>query len=346
MEFLPIRTDHIVDLASADDTLKPRHHFEPRQLMAINAALSASRPLLVRGEPGIGKSQLARAAAKALGRAFIQHVVDARTESRDLLWHFDAVGRLAEAQVMGALQVACPTVPWHDPASGGDPAEPALKLLRERLDIQKFLHPRALWWAFNWHDAARQAKDVGAAPPPHADGGDPTKGCVVLIDEIDKAESDVPNGLLEALGAGRFTPQGCNQPVHAKGPPPLVVITTNEERTLPDAFIRRCLVLHLKLPKERKDLVAKLIERGQTHFGNDATPAVLSKAAELLADDRAAAEQRHWRPLPGQAEYLDLVRAVVVQAEGDLERQDEFIAQVSLFVLKKHPEAAREQEDL
>ncbi len=163
MEFLPIRADHIEDLAAEHDTLKPRHHFEPEQLMAINAALSASRPLLVRGEPGIGKSQLARAAAKALGRAFIQHVVDARTESRDLLWHFDAVGRLAEAQVMGALQVACPPLQNNDPQDG-DPAELALKLLRKRLDPQQFLHPRALWWAFDWENAAMQAGNVRGRP--------------------------------------------------------------------------------------------------------------------------------------------------------------------------------------
>ena len=350
MEFLPIRADHIEDLAAEHDTLKPRHHFEPEQLMAINAALSASRPLLVRGEPGIGKSQLARAAAKALGRAFIQHVVDARTESRDLLWHFDAVGRLAEAQVMGALQVACPPLKDHD-QQDGDPAEIALKLLRKRLDPRQFLHPRALWWAFDWENAAKQADKVRVAPPPQADGGDYAKGSVVLIDEIDKAESDVPNGLLEALGAGRFTPQGFSQPVEIRGPQPLVVITTNEERALPDAFIRRCLVLHLKLPKERDKLIAKLIERGKTHFTDTKTGKllttieVLEKAAGLLADDRAAAEQRHWRPLPGQAEYLDLVRAVVVQAGGDFKRQEALIEQVGRFVLKKHPEAAREREE-
>jgi MoxR-like ATPase len=186
---------------------------------------------------------------------------------------------------------------------------------------------------------------------PGTDGGDPALGCVILIDEIDKAESDVPNGLLEALGAGRFTPQGFSRPVEINGPQPLVVITTNEERALPDAFIRRCLVLHLKLPKERAKLMDKLVERGKTHFTDTKTGTLLTtldvpeKAAQLLADDRAAAEQRHWRPLPGQAEYLDLVRAVIVQARGDRKRQDGLIEQVGRFVLKKHPEAAREQEE-
>ncbi len=345
MDFLPIRKDHVVDLAAGDDRLKPRHRFEPRQLKAINAALAAFRPLLVRGEPGIGKSQLARAAAKALERAFVQHVVDARTESRDLLWHFDAIDRLAEAQVMGALQIGCLPIQTHDPADDTDPTEQTLKAVRRRLVIKKFLHPRALWWAFDWGNAKTQAESVGADAPQQRDGGDPAKGCVVLIDEIDKAESDVPNGLLEALGVGRFTPQGYTEPVEAKGPPPLVIITTNEERALPDAFIRRCLVLHLKLPKARDALIAKLIERGQTHFGDDATRTVLEKAAELLADDRAAADQRHWRPLPGQAEYLDLVRAVITQSNGDRRRQNRLIDQVAEFVLKKHSEAARELDE-
>ena len=343
MDFLPIRSDHIEILPdpAAQSGLIPKHHFEPRQLMAINAALSANRPLLVRGEPGIGKTQLARAAALALKRAFVSHVVDAKTEARDLLWHFDAIGRLAEAQVMGALQVACPP---PEKVAVEDPAAQARRLLRDRLAIQEFLHPRALWWAFAWQSALDQAGKVGLSPPPQADGGDPRNGCVVLIDEIDKAESDVPNGLLEALGAGSFTPQGYQQAVTAVGPPPLIVITTNEERALPDAFIRRCLVLHLKLPEERQALIAKLVKRGQTHFGAAAAPELLQTAAELLADDRAAAEQRHWRPLPGQAEYLDLLRAVVIQAKGDFQRQADLIAEVGQFVLKKHPEAAREQD--
>jgi len=345
MDLLPIRDDLEVDLAPSGDNPAARHRFEPEQLMAINAALAASRPLLVRGEPGIGKSQLARAAAKALGRAFVQHVVDARTEARDLQWHFDAVGRLAQAQVAGALHLNAAGA--GEPA-GADAVATAIKALDERLAIRNFVQPRALWWAFNWDSAQPQARAAGGHEPYQLDGGDWHRGCVVLIDEIDKAESDVPNGLLEALGAGRFMPPGLPEPVVAKGAPPLVVITTNEERALPDAFIRRCLVLHLALPQTREGLVNKLMERGCTHFRDQVTgdlkvaSEVLETAAELLADDRANAERHHWRPLPGQAEYLDLVRAVVTQAAGDMARQQALIDQVATFVLKKHPDAARE----
>jgi MoxR-like ATPase len=326
MDFIPVKPQ-TVELAAADLDLPLRHQFELRQIKAINAALSASRPLLVRGEPGVGKSQLARAAAKRLGRVFVQHVVDSRTESLDLLWHFDAVGRLAKAQIMGSLQFGT--------------EKKALDVLDEELAVERFLHPRALWWAFDWVGAERQAARIKEGVPPNPDGGDPVQGSVVLIDEIDKAEPDVPNGLLEALGNGQFTPQGFGQPVKISGPPPLVIITTNEERTLPDAFIRRCLVLHLDLPKDRDKLIARLIERGKTHFADQTSRGVLKKAAELLARDRAEAEQRHWRPLPGQAEYLDLVRAVVTQAPGKPKQQQRLIDEVARFVLKKHTEAAQ-----
>ena len=329
MDFIPVKPQ-TVELASANPNFPLRHQFELRQIKAINAALSASRPLLVRGEPGVGKSQLARAAANALGRVFLQHVVDSRTESRDLLWHFDAVGRLAKAQIMGALQFGT--------------EKKAMNVLEEELAVDRFLHPRALWWAFDWEGALEQAEKLKEGSPPNPDRGDPVTGSVVLIDEIDKAEPDVPNGLLEALGNGQFTPQGFGRPVVASGIPPLVVITTNEERTLPDAFIRRCLVLHLDLPKEPDKLIAKLVERGKTHFGDKTTAAVLKKAAELLAQDRAEAVQRHWRPLPGQAEYLDLLRAVIGLSQGKPKHQERLIDEVARFVLKKHPEAAQPED--
>ncbi len=301
------------------------HVFDQHEIDAVDAAIAARRPLLVRGEPGIGKSQLARAAAVDLGRAYVQHVVDARTESRDLLWHFDAVARLADAQLKGALHEA-------GKESRAD--------LHRELAVENYLHPRALWWAFDWESARKQASKVGRPePPPLPVGCDPGNGCLVLIDEIDKAGTDVPNGLLEALGAGRFTPQGMNDPVTATGEPPLVVITTNEERALPDAFIRRCLVLYLRLPAGDEELIAHLVARAEAHFdGSD--PDLLQEAAKLLLQDRRKAEQEHWLPLPGQAEYLDLVRAVIHLAPEDAQQQRDLLAKVARYVLKKHPGAA------
>lgn len=338
MKFLDIADDAIVELAATGDMPEALHQFESRQIRAINAALAARRPLLVRGEPGIGKSQLARAAAKALGRAFVPHTVDARTESRDLLWHFDAVARLAEAQLLGALGRATgldPPNPMPLLAGKEDKAEPPS--IRDRLAIGWFLHPRALWWAFDWNDALRQARRLGIPPPPQPDGGDPAHGCLVLIDEIDKAEADVPNGLLEALGAGSFHPQGCAEPVKATGIAPLVIITTNEERALPDAFVRRCLVLHLRLPSDTKTLKRRLVARGRAHF-KQVSAKVLVRAARLLIADRETARENHWLPLPGQAEYLDLVRAVITR-ERTTKAQAALMNKVAEFVLKKHPDA-------
>ena len=342
MKFLDIADNEVVELAATGDMPEAVHQFEPRQIRAVNAALAARRPLLVRGEPGIGKSQFARAAAKGLGRAFVPHTVDARTESRDLLWHFDAVARLAEAQLLGALgRVA--NLDTLDPApptaqKGDKPEGPNI---RDRLAIARFLHPRALWWAFDWNGALDRAKAIGISAPPQPDGGDPANGCLVLFDEIDKAEMDVPNGLLEALGAGSFHPQGCTEPVKATGIAPLVVITTNEERALPDAFVRRCLVLHLRLPSDPKKLAERLIARGHAHFDCHKPPAsdkVLQRAAELLIADRETARENHWLPLPGQAEYLDLVRAVIAR-ERNVKAQEALMETVAEFVLKKHPDA-------
>lgn len=132
------------------------------------------------------------------------------------------------------------------------------------------------------------------------------EGCTVLIDEIDKGESDVPNGLLEVLGSREFTPQGMTQRVTIQGAVPLVVITTNAERILPDAFLRRCFVLSLELPENRKELIEVLVQRGTAHF-NEVDPKVIMAVAELVAEAR---EQSMETPRAGQAEFLDLVRAV------------------------------------
>jgi MoxR-like ATPase len=316
MKYIEIQAGREVRLTAPRGLPELVHVFDQDSIQAVNAALAARRPLLVRGEPGIGKSQLARAAAKALQRVYVPFVVDARTESRDLLWHFDAVARLAEAQLCGALR------------SHTDSQE-----LQRRLNDQNFIRPGPLWWVFDWDDARKQAGRVGAAVPPQPDGGQPENGAVVLIDEIDKAESDVPNGLLEALGAGRFTPQGRAESVTISEIMPLVLITTNEERALPDAFVRRCLVLYLALPTDGDTLIQLLVGRGAAHFPA-ADREVLQVAAQLLVQDREAAQREHVSPLPGQAEYLDLVRAVL-GLDADPQRQKQILHEVRKFVLKK-----------
>lgn len=345
MTFMNIDAGHVEALPAVGGRPVQAHVFDAESIAAIDAALAAQRPLLLRGEPGIGKSQLARAAALVLRRAYVQQVVDARTESSDLLWSYDAVARLADAQLQGALK-AMPTGPN--------------KSVRERLAVRRYVTPGPLWWAFHWESARAQARIGGAAEPKPPDVGDaarradsrrrcdPANGCVVLIDEIDKAESDVPNGLLEALGAGQFRPLGSTRHVVATGPQPLVMITTNEERALPDAFLRRCMVLHMRLPSVRNapaEFKRKLMERGRAHFrapGNRASSELLEQAADLLIEDRRAAEQARRMPLPGQAEYLDLVRAVLCLCGDDAEAQGAVLGRIADFALKKHPDAISE----
>jgi len=316
MNFLDINPNHIVKLDVYNKQYKPVHVFDQDSIAAINAAIAAQRPLLIRGEPGTGKSQLARAVAKQLKYAFFSFVVDSHCESRDLLWHFDAVQRLADAQLGRAL------------------AEDANEI-REKLNIDNYLSPGPLWWAFDWDDAKTQAGKLKQSAPIQAEDCSHENGCVLLIDEIDKAEMDVPNGLLEALGEGRFTPMGKKSPVRVKHHFPLVIITTNEERALPNAFLRRCLVLHLDLFNEKNDVLKILIQRGKAHFPELDEQHVIKEAAQLLIKDRAEAKANQKFPLPGQAEFLDLLRAVDnLSTQGKGEPQ-ELIHQVARYIMNK-----------
>ena len=302
---------------SADETPETiLHRFEARERDAINAALAAGRPLLVRGEPGVGKSQLARAAAKGLGWAFVSKVIDARTEARDLLYTFDAVRRLADAQVLGLGRVEDVDV-------------------SQALAEMRYITPGPLWWAFDWNSARFPAPDVVHAQPTREEGMDPERGVVVLLDEIDKADSSVPNGLLEALGQGAFDgPAGSR--IEAGENAPLVVVTTNEERSLPDAFLRRCLVLQLHVPEKPEALKAWLVHRGRGHFDEETLPlGLLERAAELLAEDRKTALTQGVAP-PGAAEYLDLLR-VLARSSVEVEERKAYLERIAEFVLKKHP---------
>jgi MoxR-like ATPase len=309
-----------IELISAGNRPEQYHQFEPESALAIRAALAARRPLLVRGKPGVGKTQLAEAAAKELGRPLLRRVVDSRTEARDLLWEFDAVMRLAEAQISSALS----TVPE----------------IRKRLSVRRFLRPGPLWWAFDWESALKQARQSRSPVPTLDPGADPANGSVVLIDEIDKADTDVPNGLLEALGSSEFTPLGSKRAIKVTGEPPLVIITTNEERVLPNAFVRRCLVLRLRLPDEDDKLIEFLENRARIHFPSQAESGKYDRlfhdAAVMLARDRATARQQFVEPWPGQAEYLDLLRAVLHLQPDEVENHQAILDSLATFTFKKH----------
>ncbi|RDH84313.1 MAG: AAA family ATPase [endosymbiont of Escarpia spicata] len=287
-----------------------KHLFESAHINAINTAIACQRPLLITGDPGVGKTQLARAAAKMLDRAFVRYTVDAKTESRDLLWQFDAVARLADAQLAQSLK-------WNEATC------------EKKLAPQNYLRPGPFWWGFNWKQAESQPR---AAAPVQRDRGDYKNGVVVLIDEVDKAEIDVPNGLLEALGDASFQPDGFSVAVRVSGVPPLIVITTNRERGLPDAFVRRCVLLKMELPKEEQALRILLVGRGKAHTRLE-NP-ILEEAADLFIKDRKQAKDDKLRYLPGQAEYLDLLRAIE-ELSGNGYSHDKLLAMVSPYVLRK-----------
>src|SRR3954447_14166797 len=329
-----------VVLVSEGNRPEQYHEFEPQSALAIRSALGARRPLLVRGEPGVGKTQLAAAAAKVLRRPLVSRVVDSRTEARDLLWEFDAVMRLAEAQIAAAV---APALDSRVAGCSGDVSQDwrnVSEQLQEHLSLRRFLRPGPLWWAFDWKGATEQALLSGSPVPALDPDTNPKNGCVVLIDEIDKADTDVPNGLLEALGSGEFTPLGASDPVKVVGEPPLVMITTNEERVLPNAFLRRCLVLRLKLPDRDDELVEFLKARAKLHFARHAKTegydGLFHKAAALLVRDRNEAKERSIEPLPGQAEYLDLIRAVLDLKPDSVEHHLAILDSVAEFTFRKH----------
>lgn len=349
MKFPPFAEWTSITIPSTDATPEQVHVFDEESVLAVRAAMAARRPLLVRGEPGVGKSQLAEAVALKLARPFIPYVVDSRTESRNLMWEFDAVMRLADAQLLGALgQWTCVDEHTNLESTHSAPTsqmriDAARDWLGTELHIERYIRPGPLWWAFDWTGAQRQAQKSRSEVRQPQPGANANHGCVVLIDEIDKAETDVPNGLLEALGNGRFTPLGWREPVQAKGEPPLVIITSNEERSLPDAFLRRCIVLNLNLPEgsdKDKELIEYLRVRGLAHFPDlDQDPTLLEDAAKQLIRDRSQARIDQTRPLPGQAEYLDLLRAVRGMAKNADERRT-LIEKLAPFLFQKNPDGA------
>jgi MoxR-like ATPase len=282
------------------------HLLTKPEVVAINAALATGRALLVRGEPGTGKSQLARAAAVVLERGFVHQAVDARTDTHDLLWTFDAVERLGKAQVLRA--------------EGGD--------VREALDRRTFVQPGALWWALDATTARAQARTGG---PGHCTVAGPERAEVVaLIDEIDKADPSVPNALLDALGHGGFNVHGLPRVSRREGTRPLVLVTTNNERALPDAFVRRCLVLPLAVPA---DAVPWLLARGMVQ-PNAPAEAVQRKVAERVATERNKTPRG--RCGPGLAEFLDLLRALHEQRPADDAGQIALLHEIAPYFLNKH----------
>lgn len=328
------RAERVLTIPAADGLPATKHLLDAASLHAINFAIAADRPLLLRGEPGTGKSQLARAAAELLERRFKWKVVDAHTEVADLFYTFDAVERLARAQVLGALK----------PGASVEDAEAMMRMLDER----RFVRPGPLWWAFDPSGAARQDErykrrcKLETEDVRDQETRDAGPGHVVLIDEIDKTDPSVPNGLLEALGQGTFRAPGVDEPISLNAcaddarVKPLVVITTNEERELPSAFLRRCVVLQIHLPSQPGELRSWLRRRAHAHFEEAFEDDVLDMAANMVIEDRGEAKKLGLAP-PGQAEFLDMLRAVN-ELKKTGEDPKKLLSEIRVFALKKHPD--------
>jgi MoxR-like ATPase len=330
--------DPVVKLDGCPGLPDSLHLAGPDELLALQAALVTRRPLLVRGKPGVGKSQLARAAAAILQRALVIQTVDASTETADLLYRVDAVRRLATAQLRRDADSSSPVMPQSNPNAEADAASD-VAAASDPLHLMNFVQPGALWWAYDWTTAARLAKKNHGAGCGRWQEGRKDRGVVVLIDEIDKADPSVPNALLDVLANGGFDgPIGQRVYAAAGAAPPLVIITTNEERALPDAFLRRCLVLHLDLPSE-PDLLRKFLDaRVELHFPQlDAT--VRDKAVEHLVQARGAA-LRLERTAPGLAELVDLLRAVSELA-ATTDEQVALVQDVARLTYFKDPDVPR-----
>ena len=292
-------------LGDPADPEAPVHQWSQPEIDAFTLALAARRPLLIRGEPGTGKTQLASAAAQWLGWDLQPITIQARTDPQDLVCRFDAVKRLADAQAR----------------LGG-------------LDEFDYWEPGPLWRAFDWAGACRYGsyrRRAGEAVP---------AGHVVLIDEIDKADSDLPNSLLEVLGQRELLLPMQATPVRvAAASQPLVVFTTNEERQLPAAFVRRCMVLSIA-PAPQQAYADWLLARGEAHFGTQPgrprrlASALMRRAAERLAKDRPPAEQAG-APVPGLAEYIDLLSALHAIAPGQPAAQDDWLRRLNAYAFIK-----------
>lgn len=248
-------------------------------VLAVNVALSVKRPLLIRGASGSGKSSLALNVARFFKWRYYEVVISSGTQARDLLWQFDTLRRLSDAQAdIGVKE-----------------------------DIH-YVEPGVLWWAFEPESARLRGADAANANVP-ALAIDPNKGdqherAVVLLDEIDKADPDTPNNLLVPLGSLEFFVPEAKRKVKAKEPP-LVVITSNDERELPSAFLRRCIMLNLKPPTR-----ARLVEIAVAHFGKE-NRKLYEEVAKLLVPEEEPKKADATAPKSQQsaAEYLDTVSA-------------------------------------
>ncbi len=220
--------------------------------LAVNAAVTLARPLLIKGEPGTGKTKLAEEVASALGMPLLEWHIKSTTKAQQGLYEYDAVSRLRDSQL-------------------GDP---------KVQDISNYIVRGTLWQAFT------------------AD-----KPVVLLIDEIDKADIEFPNDLLRELDRMEFYVYETKELVRAKHRP-LVFITSNNEKELPDAFLRRCFFHYIRFPD--KETMEKIVA---VHFP-DIKKTLLREALESFFEVR---EVPGLKKKPSTSELLDWLKLLLAE---------------------------------
>ncbi len=226
--------------------------------VAVNAAVTLERPLLVKGEPGTGKTELARQVAQSLGLPIIEWHVKSTTRAQQGLYEYDAVSRLRDSQ-----------------------------LGEERVhDVKNYIRKGKLWQAFE------------------AEGK-----CVLLIDEVDKADIEFPNDLLQELDRMEFFVYETGETISAKVRP-IVIITSNNEKELPDAFLRRCFFHYIRFPDA--DVMRKIVEVHHPKIKQDLLTAALTQFYEIR-------EQQGLKKKPSTSEVLDWLKLLLAE---DLSPED------------------------
>jgi MoxR-like ATPase len=220
--------------------------------LAVNAAITLQRPLLIKGEPGTGKTMLAEEVASALGMPLFQWHVKSTTKAQQGLYEYDAVSRLRDSQ-LGDAKVA---------------------------EIGNYIVKGVLWDAFECETPS-----------------------VVLIDEIDKADIEFPNDLLRELDRMEFFVYETRQTIRARHRP-ILFITSNNEKELPDAFLRRCFFHYIKFPD--KETMTKIVE---VHFPN-LKQSLLREALEIFFELR---EIPGLKKKPSTSELLDWLKLLLAE---------------------------------
>jgi len=220
--------------------------------LAVNAALTLQRPLLIKGEPGTGKTMLAEEVAAALQRPLLQWHIKSTTKAQQGLYEYDAVSRLRDSQL-------------------GD----------ERVkDIHNYIVKGVLWQAFTADEPV-----------------------VLLIDEIDKADIEFPNDLLREIDRMEFYVYETREMVRARHRP-LVVITSNNEKELPDAFLRRCFFHYIKFPD--KDTMQRIVDVHFPHIKRD----LLAQALQTFYEVRDVAGLKK---KPSTSELIDWLKLLLAE---------------------------------